>query len=135
MDTETFDQESEGICTSIPKYGNGVEPGNEAGYIVGMTSCYPEKPVKVSYGETLTLEFNFSNAVGHTGVMGLFHFFVTQQLPQPEISLPALFQAQAKSVSFLTFLAVMVVVSVVVLTAAVVYRRQNREDGYQSLSG
>ncbi|CAA7042954.1 unnamed protein product [Microthlaspi erraticum] len=127
-------EDGEGICTSIPKYGNGDEPGNEAGYIVGMTSCYPENPVKVSYGETLTLEFNHSNAVGHTGVMGLFHFFVTQQLPQPEISLPAHHLAQAKSVSLLAFLAVTVVVTVVVLTAAMVYRRQNQEDGYQSLS-
>ncbi|CAA7035133.1 unnamed protein product [Microthlaspi erraticum] len=123
----------EGICTSRPKYGNGVEPGNEAGYIVGMTTCYPQEPVKVSYGETLTLEFNYSNAVGHTGVMGRFYIFVAQQLPEPEISLPALFQAQTKSESFLAFLAVTMVVAIVVLTAAVVYRRQNREDGYQSL--
>ncbi|CAA7035131.1 unnamed protein product [Microthlaspi erraticum] len=126
----------EGICTSRPKYGNGVEPGNEAGYIVGMSTCYPQEPVKVSYGETLTLEFNYSSAVGHTGVMGLFYILVAQQLPEPEISLPALFQAQTKSVSFFAFLAVtvVVVVAVVVLIAAVVYRRQNREDGYQSLS-
>ncbi|KAJ4887794.1 hypothetical protein Rs2_27542 [Raphanus sativus] len=124
--------DGEGICSSMPKYGNGHEPGNEAGYIVGMSSCYP-KPVKVTYGETLTLEFNYSNVVGHTGVMGLFYILVAQQLPEPESSL----QAHAKSVSFLALLAVtvvVVVVAVVVLIAAVVYRRQNREDGYQSLS-
>ncbi|CAA7035134.1 unnamed protein product [Microthlaspi erraticum] len=126
----------EGICTSMPKYGNGVEPGNEAGYVVGMTTCYPQEPVKVSYGETLTMEFNYSSAIGHTGVMGIFYIIVAQQLPEPEISLPALFQAQTKSESLLAFLAVTMVVAVVVLTAAVVYRRQNREDGYhyQSLS-
>ncbi|KAG2293234.1 hypothetical protein Bca52824_039903 [Brassica carinata] len=67
------------------------EHGKEAGYIVGMSSCYPE-PVKVSSGETLTLEFNYSSAVGHTGVMGLFYILVAQQLPEPESSLPALFQ-------------------------------------------
>lgn len=82
-----FDQDGEGICTSMPKYGNGDEPGNEAGYIVGMSSCYPEAPVKVSSGETLTLEFNYSSAVGHTGVMGLFYMLVAQQLPEPESSL------------------------------------------------
>lgn len=79
-------QDGEGICSSMPKYGNGHEPGNEAGYIVGMSSCYP-KPVKVTYGETLTLEFNYSNVVGHTGVMGLFYILVAQQLPEPESSL------------------------------------------------
>ena len=86
-----IDQDGEGICTSMPKYGNGDEPGKEAGYIVGMSSCYPE-PVKVSSGETLTLEFNYSSAVGHTGVMRLFYILVAQQLPEPESSLPALFQ-------------------------------------------
>jgi len=82
------DQNGEGICASMPKYGNGDEPGNEAGYIVGMSSCYPADPVKVSYGETLTLESNYSNAVGHTGVMGLFYILVAQQLPEPDSSLP-----------------------------------------------
>uniref|UniRef100_A0A0D3BFZ6 Uncharacterized protein n=1 Tax=Brassica oleracea var. oleracea TaxID=109376 RepID=A0A0D3BFZ6_BRAOL len=128
-----YREDGEGICTSMPKYGNGDEPGKEAGYIVGMSSCYPE-PVKVSSGETLTLEFNYSSAVGHTGVMRLFYILVAQQLPEPESSLPALFQAHEKDVSFLSFLAATVVVAVVVLIADVVYRRQNREDGYQSLS-
>ncbi|CAN6822283.1 unnamed protein product [Brassica oleracea var. botrytis] len=128
-----YREDGEGICTSMAKYGNGDEPGNEAGYIVGMSSCYPE-PVKVTSGETLTLEFNYSSAVGHTGVMGLFYILVAQQLPEPESSLPALFQAHEKDVSFLSFLAATVVVAVVVLIAAVVYRRQKWEDGYQSLS-
>nr|VDD27226.1 unnamed protein product [Brassica oleracea] len=130
-----YREDGEGICSSMPKYGNGHEPGNEAGYIVGMSSCYPE-PVKVTNGETLNLEFNYSNAIGHTGVMGLFYILVAQQLPEPGSSLQVFFslQAHAKSVSFLAFPAMTVIVAVVVLIAAVVYRRQNMEDGYQSLS-
>ena len=101
-----------------------------------MSSCYPADPVKVSYGETLTLESNYSNAVGHTGVMGLFYILVAQQLPEPDSSLPNKqhFEAPARSLSFLAIFAVTVVVAVVVLIAAVIYRRQKREDGYQSLS-
>lgn len=79
-----FDQDGEVICSSMPKYGNGDEPGSEAGYIVGMSSCYPE-PVKVTNGETLSLEFNYSNVIGHTGVMGLFYILVSQQLPGPKL--------------------------------------------------
>ncbi|XP_019093431.1 PREDICTED: uncharacterized protein LOC104756879 [Camelina sativa] len=90
-----YRESGEGICTSMAKYGDGVEPGNEAGYIVGMTSCYPADPVKVSYGETLTMEFNYSSAVGHTGVMGLFCLLVAQQLPEPKSSLLDLFQEEA----------------------------------------
>ncbi|KAH0900200.1 hypothetical protein HID58_049768 [Brassica napus] len=117
--------DGEVICSSMPKYGNGDEPGSEAGYIVGMSSCYPE-PVKVTNGETLSLEFNYSNVIGHTGVMGLFYILVSQQLPGPKLP------AHSSSMSFLAFLAV--TVAVVVLIVAVVYRRKNREDGYQSLS-
>ncbi|KAH0849698.1 hypothetical protein HID58_096168, partial [Brassica napus] len=119
--------DGEVICSSMPKYGNGDEPGSEAGYIVGMSSCYPE-PVKVTNGETLSLEFNYSNVIGHTGVMGLFYILVAQQLPGPESFL----QAHSSSLGFLAFLAV--TVAVVVLIVAVVYRRKDREDGYQSLS-
>ncbi|EOA12665.1 hypothetical protein CARUB_v10027779mg [Capsella rubella] len=129
-----YRENGEGICTSMPKYGNGVEPGNEAGYIVGMSTCYPTDPVEVSYGETLNVEFNYSSAVGHTGVMGLFYIVVAQQLPKPESFLPNLFQVPPRSLSFLAVLAVTVVVALVVLIAAMIYRRQNREDGYQSLS-
>ncbi|CAN8251959.1 unnamed protein product [Cochlearia groenlandica] len=128
-----YRENGEGICTSMAKYGNGVEAGNEAGYIVGMSTCYP-KPVKVSYGETLTLEFNYSSVIGHTGVMGLFYIMVAQELPEPGSSLAAVFQEQTQSVSFLVFVAVTVLVAVVVIIAALVHRRQNREDGYQSLS-
>lgn len=65
------------ICSSLPIYGHGIEAGNEAGYIVGMTTCYPRPgSVKVLDGETLTLESNYSRSEIHTGVMGLFYILV-----------------------------------------------------------
>ncbi|KAK9684375.1 hypothetical protein RND81_10G205800 [Saponaria officinalis] len=71
------------VCTSMPIYGNGKEAGNEAGYIVGMSSCYP-KPgsVMLHDGETLIFESNYSSSRKHTGVMGLFYILVADQLPQ-----------------------------------------------------
>lgn len=66
------------ICSSVPTYGTGHEPGNEAGYIVGMSTCYPTPgSVKISAGETLTLVSNYSSAQRHTGVMGLFYILIT----------------------------------------------------------
>ncbi|XP_018625229.1 uncharacterized protein [Nicotiana tomentosiformis] len=67
------------ICSSLPIYGKGKEPGNEAGYIVGMSTCYP-KPgsVKISKGETLTFVSKYSSAQRHTGVMGLFYILVAE---------------------------------------------------------
>ena len=66
----------------MPSYGKGKDAGNEAGYIVGMSTCYPQPgSMKIMDGETLTLESNYSSSRRHTGVMGLFHLFVAEELP------------------------------------------------------
>ncbi|KAK8657843.1 hypothetical protein V6N13_036062 [Hibiscus sabdariffa] len=36
-----YREDGQVMCSSSPTYGDGEEPGNEAGYIVGMTTCYP----------------------------------------------------------------------------------------------
>ena len=75
-------QDGRVICSSIPSYGNGNEAGNETGYIVGMSTCYPRPgSVKIVNGETLTLVSNYSSSKEHTGVMGLFYLLVAEQLP------------------------------------------------------
>uniref|UniRef100_A0A6N2LLB1 Stress up-regulated Nod 19 protein n=1 Tax=Salix viminalis TaxID=40686 RepID=A0A6N2LLB1_SALVM len=66
-----YGQDGNIICTSKPIYGNGNEAGNEDGYIVGMSTCYPEPgSVKITAGENLTLESNYNITNNHTGVMG-----------------------------------------------------------------
>ncbi|KAI4989458.1 hypothetical protein ZWY2020_036775 [Hordeum vulgare] len=70
------------LCKSMPIYGTGQEAGNEEGYIVGMSTCYPEPgTVKVS-GEVLTIVSNYSNERQHTGVMGHFYILVADQQEQ-----------------------------------------------------
>ncbi|CAJ2677949.1 unnamed protein product [Trifolium pratense] len=77
-----YGQDGRVICSSIPTYGNGNEAGNEVGYIVGMSTCYPQPgSVKIIDGETLTLESIYNNTKEHTGVMGLFYLLVAEQLP------------------------------------------------------
>ncbi|KAE9594841.1 putative stress up-regulated Nod 19 [Lupinus albus] len=77
-----YGQDGRVICSSTPRYGTGKEAGNEKGYIVGMSTCYP-KPgsIKIFDGETITLEVNYSNTKRHTGVMGLFYLLVAEHLP------------------------------------------------------
>ncbi|MED6188557.1 hypothetical protein PIB30_087080, partial [Stylosanthes scabra] len=78
-----YGQDGRVICTSLPIYGSGDEAGNEAGYVVGMSTCYP-KPgsVKIFDGETLTLESNYTSTTrSRTGVMGVFYLLVAEQLP------------------------------------------------------
>lgn len=75
------------MCSSIPTYGEGEEAGNEAGYIIGMSTCYPHPgSIKLSEGEILSLESNYSDTIGHTGVMGLFYLLVAESLPEPNRS-------------------------------------------------
>ncbi|KAK4270820.1 hypothetical protein QN277_019589 [Acacia crassicarpa] len=78
-----YGQDGRVICSSIPSYGSGSEAGNEEGYIVGMSTCYPRPgSVKIIDGETVTLESNYSrSSLTHTGVMGLFYLLVAEQLP------------------------------------------------------
>lgn len=73
------------VCSSKPIYGEGIEAGNEAGYIVGMTTCYPSPagPVKISAGETLTLVSNYSSVERHIGVMALFYLLLADSSLQP----------------------------------------------------
>ncbi|XP_058092873.1 uncharacterized protein LOC131239274 [Magnolia sinica] len=79
-----YGQDGRVICSSIPIYGDGNEVGNEDGYVVGMSTCYP-KPgsVKIMDGEVLTLESNYNNSQMHAGVMGLFYMLVAD-LPLKE---------------------------------------------------
>ncbi|XP_051135848.1 uncharacterized protein LOC127254663 [Andrographis paniculata] len=65
------------ICISHPIYGTGDEAGNERGYVVGMSTCYPTPgSLKIGSGEMVTLVSNYSSAVRHTGVMSLFYLLI-----------------------------------------------------------
>ncbi|KAK8603983.1 hypothetical protein V6N13_096448 [Hibiscus sabdariffa] len=124
------------MCSSLPTYGEGEEPGNEAGYIVGMTTCYPQPgAIKISKGETLILESNYSSIRHHTGVMGLFYIMVADQLPKPMLILHAAVQTQ-DSIMLLTLLwaAVALIGVVAVISIAVHYQlKREGEVGYEAI--
>lgn len=70
------------MCSSIPIYDGGKDAKDEDGYIIGMSTCYPQPgSVKIMDGETLIFESNYSSTRRHTGVMGLFYLLVAEQLP------------------------------------------------------
>lgn len=73
------------LCESNPIYGRGNEAGDEEGYIVGMSVCYPEPgSVKILDGESLLLEARYNSSREHTGVMSLFYVVVADKLPNPK---------------------------------------------------
>ncbi|XVF49486.1 hypothetical protein PTKIN_Ptkin04bG0016900 [Pterospermum kingtungense] len=124
------------LCSSLPIYGEGEEAGNEAGYVVGMSTCYPQpRTVKISKGETLILESNYTSISHHTGVMGMFHIFVADQLPNPMLTLNTFVQTQ-DIILLLTILWVTVALmsAVTVIVVAIRYRlKHEREDGYEAI--
>jgi hypothetical protein len=72
------------LCWSTPTYGTGHEAGNEEGYVVGMSACYPEPgAVRVRDGEALTMVSNYTGERQRTGVMGHFYLLVADEREEP----------------------------------------------------
>ncbi|XP_059299758.1 uncharacterized protein LOC132052292 isoform X2 [Lycium ferocissimum] len=122
------------ICSSLPIYGKGNEPGNEAGYIVGMSTCYPTPgSVKISKGETLTLLSNYSSDQRRAGVMGLFYILVAEPLPKPSSILHS--RDNVGDIVILHNAWAVAVFGIAALVAAIVtYQRQSEEKKGMNLS-
>ncbi|KAL8464491.1 hypothetical protein ACS0TY_034137 [Phlomoides rotata] len=119
------------ICSSIPAYGSGDEVGNEAGYIVGMSTCYPSPgSIKVSAGERLTLVSNYSSAQTHTGVMGLFYLLVSDSSPKPNTLLHSSAQVH-NSITISNSSWAIVLFGVGLILAIVIFVLRGREEGYE----
>ncbi|KAG9148439.1 hypothetical protein Leryth_016915 [Lithospermum erythrorhizon] len=116
------------ICSSTPIYGEGDEPGNEAGYVVGMTTCYPRPgTVKIHEGEMLTLVSNYSGIQRHTGVMGLFYILVADSSPHQNSTMHSLMVEKVAIHN-----AVWIIPLLVSACVVAAYRRK-RSDSYESI--
>ncbi|MGF2531462.1 hypothetical protein, partial [Ralstonia pseudosolanacearum] len=126
-----YGEDGRKICSSNAIYGQGAEAGNESGYIVGMTTCYPQPgSVKISDGETLLLESVYSSSQMHTGVMGLFYLLIADH-PGNNTSLGTQVNEIMKFPKYSWALAFVGVA--VAFVIGISYRRRNIEEGYQSL--
>ncbi|KAL0354917.1 UNVERIFIED_CONTAM: hypothetical protein Sradi_3938600 [Sesamum radiatum] len=120
------------ICSSNPIYGTGDEPGNEACYVVGMSTCYPSPgSVKIATGETLTLVSNYSSAQRHTGVMGLFYLLISDSSAKPD----AAEAHKSRMMSDFGWAVALFGVGLVVLAIFMFYGKSGRGDGYEAIKG
>ncbi|KAL0415468.1 UNVERIFIED_CONTAM: hypothetical protein Slati_3378700 [Sesamum latifolium] len=120
------------ICSSNPTYGTGGEPGNEAGYVVGMSTCYPSPgSVKIATGETLTLVSNYSSAQRHTGVMGLFYLLISESSAKPD----AAEAHKSRMMSDFGWAVALFGVGLVVVAIFMFYGKSGRGDGYEAMKG
>lgn len=127
-----YGEDGREICSSRAIYGEGNDAGNEAGYIVGMTTCYPEPgSIKIAKDEVLTFESSYSSEKSHTGVMGLFYILVAES----SSTLDASVQIHQESVVPIFYWGVAVFALAIVAAVAVAYRRRRTsEDGYHSIA-
>ncbi|KAK3008368.1 hypothetical protein RJ639_014076 [Escallonia herrerae] len=118
------------ICFSIPTYGEGEEAGNESGYIVRMSTCYPRPgSVKISSGETLILESNYSSAQRHTGVMGLFNILVAEPLKPDSFFHGSVKMHEKLTAPQFVWVEVLLGVTIAIAALAAYRQRSQREDG------
>ncbi|KAL2533926.1 Stress up-regulated Nod 19 [Abeliophyllum distichum] len=123
-----YGQDGRVICSSNPIYGEGNEAGNEAGYIVGMSTCYPVPgSVKISDGEILTLVSNYSSARRHTGVMGLFYLLVADSSAKPDIALHAPAHVHVEMKIFIPGLGVVLFGTTIILVLIFAFQIRSRE--------
>jgi hypothetical protein len=69
------------LYTSKPTNGKGTEPGNEKGYVVGMSGSYPELgSIKIKDGEIVTVETRYKSGF-LIGAMGHMYIYLADRLP------------------------------------------------------
>jgi len=71
------DATNELLCSSTPILGTGTEPGNERGYLVGMTPCIwgtpgGQAPPRLRRDTVVRVESTYNNTNPHYGVMSLW---------------------------------------------------------------
>ncbi|KAL1329321.1 hypothetical protein AAHE18_12G032500 [Arachis hypogaea] len=77
-----YGEDGRRLCEIKPIYGTGKEAGNEEGYAVGASGCYPKPDsMKIKDGENLTAEFIHENKYT-TGLMGHFYVYLAEDLPK-----------------------------------------------------
>ncbi|WJX44617.1 hypothetical protein P8452_31567 [Trifolium repens] len=77
-----YGQDGRTLYTSKPTYGKGKEPGNEKGYVVGMSGSYPQLgSIKIKDGEIVTIETRYKSGF-RTGAMGHMYIYLADRLPE-----------------------------------------------------
>ncbi|KAF5731013.1 hypothetical protein HS088_TW19G00616 [Tripterygium wilfordii] len=130
------------LCQTIPIYGDGDSAGNEAGYVVGTTPCYPEPgSVVIKEGEFITHEMVYNGARRLSGTMGLFTIIVADEVAELEsgprylaLMNNLVISAGSRTViGLLGMVAALLAVAVAVLVSVVYRMKKASGDGYQSL--
>merc|ERR1712157_195501 len=75
------DETGELICHSALTYRTGLEAGNEAHYLTGMSDCVFDPPLKMKRETVVRTIARYNNTVAHHGVMALWLMQVADPTP------------------------------------------------------
>ncbi|EQC37065.1 hypothetical protein SDRG_05292 [Saprolegnia diclina VS20] len=126
------DTTDEHICSSMPTYGNGTVAGNENGYVIAMSTCTFDPPLRMRTTDVLRIVASYDSTLAHTGVMSLWYLAIAD-VPK-ETTTKVLAPAASTDSNGWGYVVGGLVAVAVAATAAVVYRRHTRQ-GYAQVEG
>ncbi|KAJ0400272.1 hypothetical protein P43SY_006112 [Pythium insidiosum] len=127
------DATGELVCNSVPQYGSGHEVGNEKDYVVAMTPCTFDPPVRMRASDVIRVVALYNNTLPHTGAMSLMYLAVSD-VGTDSVELSAAARAH-RAGSFWAYPAVFAGAAVGTLVLAlVVVKRVKQRRGYTPLA-
>ena len=79
MGINMYDDDTENlICSSVPTYGRSNQVGDELGYVVAMSTCTFDPPLRMKRNSIVRIAAMYNNTMPHTGVMSLFYIALAE---------------------------------------------------------
>ncbi|KNC77584.1 hypothetical protein SARC_09959 [Sphaeroforma arctica JP610] len=74
-----YDRDTDNIiCASVPKYGQSEIVGDEKDYVVAMSTCSFDPPLRRKARDMVKITAMYDSTVGHRGVMSLFYIAISE---------------------------------------------------------
>jgi hypothetical protein len=74
------------LCSSVPSYGTSEEVGDEDGYVVSMSTCMFDPPVRMRASDLVRVVALYNNTQPHTGVMSLMYLALADVVDAPAVA-------------------------------------------------
>ncbi|DAZ92656.1 TPA: hypothetical protein N0F65_001616 [Lagenidium giganteum] len=116
------------LCSSIPEYGTGHVAGDEDGYIVSMSTCTFNPPLRLHSSDIVRVVSLFNNTLPHTGAMSLMYLAIADA--NQALSSSVMAPAAGKGNTLMTALQIVGAVAVLSGLVIVAVRHVKKRRGY-----
>ncbi|TMW65802.1 hypothetical protein Poli38472_003567 [Pythium oligandrum] len=128
------DATGELICNSVPHYGSGDVVGNEKDYVVAMTTCTFDPPLRMRASDVVRVVSLYNNTMPHTGAMSLMYLAISD-VGTTSVALMASVKSDGSSIKLITGSTVFVIGGVVAALVVIVgvTKHLKKRRGYSPL--